>query len=374
VLPKLIAWRAAAVGRPPVPAPVVTWWLAVGAAATAAVHALVVPQVGAPACDALGTPGSCGVLIVGGVDSEAPGCSVYAPQPETGQMYTQLPKHRQTPSPPGAAPASNMNTSTRVQGFSWWGLLSGALWALSVTGRISAIGLLGLSIASGAADVVTAVAAFAYGAGWGGGGVRCGQLAAVGLALLGLALGSLWVLEAQARLRQWLLAELWGAKALGQGAAAGLALPGGGCELCAHESLLMDGENNSIGGIGGNGRRDGARLLHAPLLPHQQQGLAAPRGPASVQQEQEQEQEQEQVSCPLHTGLQGRPPVVTYAVGMAWACLAGVCSGAHAPEAADEQGKRVRTGCWYQQLSPSAADVAGFTPCPTARRVRADSC
>ncbi|GBF93735.1 hypothetical protein Rsub_06067 [Raphidocelis subcapitata] len=242
------------------------------------------------------------------------------------------------------------------QVFGWWGLLSGALWAVSVTGRIAAIGLLNLCIASGVADVTTALTAFAFALLWLRESVRCVPLAAVGLGLFALAMGSLWVLEAQAHSRQRLLEELNNTQARPQARVAvaagaredapadmqqwqdgeehwqlhqqGLDMDGGGdWRLAAAETGEAAAAEAAAATAGAaSGAADGLRQPLLGSLPrrpqHQQRHGAAPR-----HQEPNADGSAADAACPLSAAVKGQSPRVKYAVGTASALVAGICAG-----------------------------------------------
>ncbi len=144
VCPKAAAARAAAAGAPHIPTPVMVWWLAVGASVTALPLALVVPQVNLQRQFRI-------------LDSRV---LFWGPRGVRAQLQlTRLRAH----SPP-VTPHQFTTVTTHVchhrsrQTLCWrTGLVSGSLWAIAVTGRIEAIGILGLCIASAAAAVVRAV-------------------------------------------------------------------------------------------------------------------------------------------------------------------------------------------------------------------------
>jgi hypothetical protein len=198
---------------------------------------------------------------------------------------------------------------------------------LSVTGRIAAIGLLGLCVASGVADVVTALSAFGYALLWKGETVRCGLLAAAGLALLALALCSLWVLEAQARLRKALLTELRDTRAQLQRAAG--ASPGD--EEQAASAAGADGAAGAAvptaaAAAAADGGAATAGALREALLGGRQQGRAPAAAAAAAGDGDAGERE-----CPLTAAAKGQSQGLAYLTGTAAACVAGVCSGGPRP-------------------------------------------
>lgn len=95
------------------------------------------------------------------------------------------------------------------QSLSPWGLLTGALWTLAIITRVASIGILGLCSASAVAEVTTGLTAFAYSVSWKGEAVKCWALAALGLTLIAMAWGQMWVLEAQEWSRRGLVRRLW---------------------------------------------------------------------------------------------------------------------------------------------------------------------
>jgi hypothetical protein len=197
-----------------------------------------------------------------------------------------------------------------LQAFSWWGALSGLLWGVSIMGRIASIQILGLCLASAIAETLLLVTACIYDAAFNHDTFLCWPLGGAGLALLGLALTSVYVLHAQAAARHKLLAQvaqLRGDSVL-QHTAAAHHVEADGHSL---ETPLLDG----CGGGGATTQQQGAHTVCTMPSP-QQQGAGRGGPPAAAAG-----------VAPLVLGLGEADPWEVVAVGVGAAMVAGIAAG-----------------------------------------------
>lgn len=103
-----------------------------------------------------------------------------------------------------AVPANSL-----LQSFSWWGLLTGALWAFMCVFRVASYEMAGLCTGCATPDITAVITAWLCEYALNSEVFGCGRLAAVGLVLLFLCLAHIYVLEAQGHQRHQLLEQLW---------------------------------------------------------------------------------------------------------------------------------------------------------------------